>query len=210
MTSTPTVFLVDDQGAILKALSRLLASAGFDVMAFESAEDFLDAGHHDAPGCLVLDLSMPGMNGLALQTALAQRACVLPLIFLTGHGDIDSGITAMKLGALDFLTKPVDDERLIGAVRVAIDKNRVLRQAQRERVSILARLASLTPREREVLDLLVEGKLNKQVAAQLGTVEKTVKVHRARVMTKMQVRSLTALVRLVDAVAARRVGEDIG
>ncbi|MES2260429.1 MAG: response regulator [Pseudomonadota bacterium] len=208
MNTMQRVFLVDDQAAVLKALSRLLAAAGFDVLTFGSAQAFLDSGNADTQGCLVLDLSMPEMNGLALQQALTRRASVLPVIFLTGHGDIDTGVQAMKLGASDFLTKPVDGDRLIGAVRLAFEQNLRARADGAERAAILQRMASLTPREREVLNLLVEGWLNKQVAAELGTVEKTVKVHRARVMAKMQVRSLTALVRLVDRVrGAARIDE---
>ncbi|MYM91923.1 response regulator [Rugamonas sp. FT82W] len=192
------VHLVDDQPAVLKALARLLGAAGYTVRAYAGARDFLDALEDGADGCLVLDLSMPGMDGLALQQALAARAPQLPIIFLTGHGDIDSGVRAMKLGAADFLTKPVDDARLIAAIEAALEQRRRLRGADAELAAIRQRLATLTPRETEVLELLVEGLLNKQVAAALGTAEKTVKVHRARVMAKMQVRSATALVRLVD------------
>ena len=194
------VFLVDDQPAILKALGRLLTAAGYEVQAYESARAFLDSGNAATPGCLVLDLSMPEMGGLALQQALAERASALPVIFLSGHGDLDSGIRAMKQGAADFLTKPVDGEQLVAAVQLALARNTQARAADAERGDILQRLASLTPREREVMALVVEGLLNKQVAAELGTVEKTVKVHRARVMAKMQVRSVSALVRLVDRV----------
>lgn len=198
MSAGQRVFLVDDQPAVLKGLARLLTAAGFAVEPFGTAQAFLDSGGAAAEGCLVLDMSMPQMDGLALQRALAANGSRLPVIFLTGHGDLDSGIRAMKLGAADFLTKPVDDERLIDAVRAALRRNGQLRAADAERADIAARLASLTPRETEVMNLVVEGLLNKQVAAALGTVEKTVKVQRARVMAKMQVRSVTALVRLVD------------
>ena len=195
---TEQVFLVDDQAAVRKAMKRLLASAGYDVVAYESARAFLDSGMADAAGCLVLDLEMPDMNGLALQQALA--GSLLPVIFLTGHGDIGSGVRAIKAGASDFLTKPVDGAILLAAVQGALDQNRVARAEQAECDELRARLDSLTPREREVLALLVEGKLNKQIADQLGIVEKTIKVHRARVLAKMKVRSSTALVRLVDRV----------
>lgn len=195
---TEQVFLVDDQAAVRKAMKRLLASAGYDVVAYESARAFLDSGMADAAGCLVLDLEMPDMNGLALQQALA--GSLLPVIFLTGHGDIGSGVRAMKAGASDFLTKPVDGAILLAAVQGALEQNRVARAEQAECDELRARLDSLTPREREVLALLVEGKLNKQIADQLGIVEKTIKVHRARVLAKMKVRSSTALVRLVDRV----------
>jgi FixJ family two-component response regulator len=194
--------LVDDQPAVLKALARLLAAEGIAVQPYGSAQDFLDSGQAGAPGCLVLDLSMPGMGGLALQQALAAQDSLLPVVFLTGQGNIEAGVEAMKLGAADFLTKPVDGARLLLAVRAAFERNRLARAERAGRLAILARLASLTPREREVMDLLIEGLLNKQVAATLGTVEKTVKVQRARIMLKMQVRSLTALVRLVDRARA--------
>jgi FixJ family two-component response regulator len=198
----PRAFLVDDQPAVLKALARLLAAEGIAVQPYGSAQDFLDSGQAGAPGCLVLDLSMPGMGGLALQQALAAQDSLLPVVFLTGQGNIEAGVEAMKLGAADFLTKPVDGARLLLAVRAAFERNRLARAERAGRLAILARLASLTPREREVMDLLIEGLLNKQVAATLGTVEKTVKVQRARIMLKMQVRSLTALVRLVDRARA--------
>ena len=197
--SAPQIFLVDDQPAVLKGLARLLGAAGYAVLAYGSAREFLAGGHAGAAGCLLLDLSMPDMDGSALQQALAAQACALPIIFLTGHGDIDSGVSAMKLGASDFLSKPVDEARLLAAIEVALARNRAERSAHAERHGIAARLASLTPREHEVMELVIEGLLNKQIAAALGTVEKTVKVHRARVMQKMQVRSVTALVRLVDS-----------
>ena len=195
---TEQVFLVDDQAAVRKAMKRLLASAGYDVVAYESARAFLDSGMAAAAGGLGLDLERPDMHGLALQQALA--GSLLPVIFLTGHGDIGSGVRAMKAGASDFLTKPVDGAILLAAVQGALDQNRVARAEQAECDELRARLDSLTPREREVLALLVEGKLNKQIADQLGIVEKTIKVHRARVLAKMKVRSSTALVRLVDRV----------
>jgi FixJ family two-component response regulator len=196
MSIEPRVFLVDDQADILKALSRLLCSAELEVTTFGSGQDFLDSGNADAPGCLVLDLSMPGMTGLTLQRILTLRSSVLPIIFLTGHGDIGIGVEAMKLGAADFLTKPVDGDKLIAAVRKAIEKNRQAHLSRAELDDINQRLTSLTPREREVLTLVVDGKLNKQAADALGTVEKTIKVHRARVMKKMKVKSLAELVRL--------------
>lgn len=195
---TPRVFLVDDQPAILKALGRLLASAGYTVQGYTSAREFLDSGDAGTPGCLVLDLAMPEMGGMALQQELAQRDSHLPVIFLTGQGDIATGVQAMKLGAADFLTKPVDDERLLAAVAAAFERNRRSLADSAERDDLRQRLESLTPREREVMDLVTEGWLNKQIAAELGTVEKTVKVHRARVMAKMQAKSVSALVRMVD------------
>lgn len=195
---TSRVFLVDDQPAILKALDRLLASAGYTVQGYHSAREFLDSGDAGTPGCLVLDLAMPDMGGMALQRELALRGSHLPVIFLTGEGDIATGVQAMKRGAADFLTKPVDAERLLAAVAAAFERNRRSLADSAEREQLRSRLGTLTPREREVMDLVVEGLLNKQIAAALGTVEKTVKVHRARVMAKMQAKSVSALVRMVD------------
>lgn len=193
-----TVFLVDDDPSVLKALARLLRSADLRVATFTSAQTFLEGEHASAPGCLVLDVAMPGFDGLALQQALALSNSLLPIIFLTAHGDIAMGVQAMKLGAADFLTKPVDGARLLDTVRAALEKNRRACEARAERDELRCRLDTLTPREREVLALVVAGQLNKQAAAELGTVEKTIKVHRARVMAKMQAHSLAELVRLAD------------
>ncbi|PYL12498.1 MAG: DNA-binding response regulator [Verrucomicrobia bacterium] len=194
----PTVFIVDDEAPVRKALSRLLRAAGFVVAAFASPGEFLAQHDLHKPGCLVLDLMMPGINGMELQRALARKGSVLPIIFLTGHGDIPKSVQAMKSGALDFLTKPVNDENLLASIRAAIKRDSVARREQAELFEIRARLASLTPREQEVLDHVVTGKLNKQIADDLGVVEKTIKVHRARVMEKMKVQSVAELVRLVE------------
>jgi len=193
-----TVFVVDDAAPVRKALSRLLRTAGFTVAAFASAEEFLAQYDPHTPGCLVIDLVMPAVSGLELQSILAQKGSVLPIIFLTAHGDIPKSVQAMKHGASDFLTKPVNDEDLLAAVRVAIEKDRALRREQVELSEVRARLATLTPREREVLEYVVAGKLNKEIAGDLGTVEQTVKVHRAHVMQKMRVQSLAELVRLTE------------
>lgn len=203
MTPQPTVFLVDDEASVLKALSRLLRSAGLNVETFGSPQEFLQ--HHDphAHGCLVLDVAMPGLNGLDLQRALAAKGTELPIIFLTGRGDIQMSVEAMKQGAVDFLTKPTNDEDLLAAIRAGIDKDRANRQAGTERTRILQQLATLTSREREVLHHIIAGKLNKQVAAELGIVEKTIKVHRARVMKKMNVRSVAELVRVTERAGIR-------
>jgi FixJ family two-component response regulator len=200
MTSatTATVFVVDDYAPVRRSISRLLHAAGFVVAAFASAEEFLAQYDPGVWGCLVLDVAMPVLNGLELQHILAQAGSLLPIIFLTGEGDIPKTVQAMKHGATDFLTKPVNDEDLLVAVRAAIEKNRALRQEQAKLSEIRARLATLTPREREVLEYVVAGKLNKQIAGDLGTVEQTVKVHRARVMEKMRVRSVAELVRLTQ------------
>ena len=194
----PTVFIVDDEAPVRKALSRLLRATGFAVAAFASPGEFLAQHDLHKPGCLVLDLMMPGVNGMELQRALARKGSVLPIIFLTGHGDVPQSVQAMKGGALDFLTKPVNDEQLLAAIRVAIEKDRVARREQAELSKIRERLATLTPREQEVLKHVVTGKLNKQIADDLGVVEKTIKVHRARVMTKMKVQSVAELVRLAE------------
>ena len=197
----PTVFLVDDEPEVLKAVARLLRAEAFPVSAFSSPREFLDQVDPEAPGCLVLDMSMPAISGLEVQRELETRGCRLPVVFLTGRADVPDTVRAMKGGASDFLTKPVEDEELLGAVRRAIEKDAVLRRERAEEALVRARLETLTPREREVLEHVVAGELNKQVAGRLGTVEKTIKVHRARVMEKMQASSLAELVRL-----ARRVG----
>jgi FixJ family two-component response regulator len=193
-----TVFVVDDDAAVLKSLSRLLRSAGLAAATFSSPRDFLDQHDPNTPGCLVLDVAMPGLNGLELQQALMARGHELAIIFLTGHGDIPMSVKAMKQGAVDFLTKPVDRDDLLKAVRVAIEKDRLQRQAHAEVAEIQQRLATLTPREREVMHHVISGHLNKQTAADLGTVEKTIKVHRARVMEKMKVHSVAELVHLAE------------
>jgi RNA polymerase sigma factor (sigma-70 family) len=195
-----TVYLVDDDAAVLKALSRLLRAEGWSVGAFASAQAFLDALPHDALGCVVLDLAMPGMDGMALHDELVGRRSVLGVIFLTGHGDLATGVAAMKTGAVDFLAKPVHDAQLLAAVRTAVERSRAAHAEAADRQELQQRVATLTPREREVMQLVVAGLLNKQIADALGTVEKTVKVHRARVMEKMKARSLAELVRLADRV----------
>ena len=193
---TATVFVVDDELSVRKALLRLLRLSGLNAVAFASAQEFFECHDPSTPGCLVLDLAMPGLNGLELQEALAARDSLLPIIFVTGRGDLSSGVTAMKRGAVDFLTKPVDAAALIKTVSRAIEMDRVARQARAELTEIQGRFAALTPREYEVLCHVLSGKLNKQVAANLGTTEKTVKVHRARVMEKAKVGSLAELVTL--------------
>jgi FixJ family two-component response regulator len=201
-TIPPHVFLVDDQPQVLKALARVLFAHGFATSQFTSPQAFLDGPHADQPGCLVLDLAMPEMDGMAVQQKLARRASLLPVIFLTGHGDLASGVAAMKAGAFDFLEKPVDEGRLIAVVAAALAHNTATRAAAIHRAHAVRQIALLTPREREVLALIVQGKLNKQVAAELGTVEKTVKSQRASVMQKTGADSFAALVRLWDAAHA--------
>ena len=195
---SPTVFVVDDYAPVRKSIARLLHAAGFAVAVFGSAEEFLAQYDPQIVGCLVLDLAMPSLNGLELQHILVKAGSLLPIIFLTGTADIPKSVRAMKHGASDFLTKPVHDEDLLAAVRVAIQKDRDRRREQTELSEIRTRLATLTPREREVLEYVVAGKLNKQIAGDLGTVEQTIKVHRARAMQKMRVQSVAELVRLIE------------
>jgi FixJ family two-component response regulator len=196
--TTATVFVVDDYAPVRRSIARLLHAAGFVVAAFASAEEFLAQYDPGVWGCLVLDVAMPTLNGLELQHILAEAGSLLPIIFLTGEGDIPKSVRAMKHGASDFLTKPVNDEDLLAAVRAAVAKHRARQQVEAQLSEIRARLATLTPREREVLEYVIAGKLNKQIAGDLGTVEQTVKVHRAHVMQKMRVRSVAELVRLVE------------
>ncbi len=177
---------------------RLLTAAGFEARAFPSPAAFFEVHDPVAPGCLVLDVALPGLDGLQLQQALAVSGCARPIVFITGRGDIPTSVRAMKGGAVDFLTKPVNDKDLLAAVRHAIEIDRLAREAQVEMDALRQRLARLTPREREVLGHVVAGRLNKQIAADLGTVEKTIKVHRARIMEKMAARSLAELVRIAD------------
>ena len=194
-----SVFVVDDDPSVRKSLTRLIESAGYTVEAFASARDFLKAATAGGPCCLVLDVRMPGMTGLDLQRTLAQAVHRIPIVFVTGQGDIPMTVTAMKAGAVDFLTKPFAARDLLDAVHRAVEKDtRNLGTEARSR-SLHARVETLTPRERQVFALVVTGMLNKQIAAQLGVVEKTVKVHRARVMDKMGAGSLAELVRLADA-----------
>lgn len=194
----PTVYLVDDDADLLRALLRLLQAAGLQTVAYASAQAFLQGHDRQAPGCLVLDLSMPGLDGLQLQRELEQRGSPLPILFLSGRGDIPATVQAMKHGATDFLTKPVDDTELLAAIQEALATDRQRRRSHDERERIAERLAALTERERQVLEQVVAGRLNKQIAAELGTVEKTVKFHRANLMHKLGVRSVADLVKLAE------------
>ncbi len=195
--AVPAVYLVDDDPSVLRALSRLLRSAGYHAEKFGSAEEFLLflGNFPDAPGCAIIDLKLPGLDGLELQESLGKQREPLPVIFLTGHGDIPTSVRAMKRDAVDFLTKPVCAEELLAAVQHALIGDAEAREARREKHELSARYEKLTPREREVLALIVRGYLNKQVAFELGTTERTIKAHRAQIMAKMRVDSLAELVR---------------
>jgi FixJ family two-component response regulator len=202
MSGKPTtVFLLDDEPGMLKALTRLLKAEGFNVRAFTSAKTFLESYSPETLSCLVLDVAMPELNGLELQQRLTRSGLLLPIVFLTGHGNIPTTVQAIKAGAVDFLTKPVNDADLLRAVRAALQRATEQRDLISEVASLRQRYSSLTPRECEVMAHVVTGQLNKQVAADLGIGEHTIKVHRARVMQKMGLQSLADLVR-----AAERLG----
>jgi len=196
-----TVFVVDDDPGVVKALERLLHANGYEVQTFTSPREFLGKHNPSIPGCALLDISMPGIDGLELQQALAagEDTC-RPIIFLTGRGDIPTSVRAMKAGAVDFLTKPANGGDILAAIARAEDQDSRARRDFTELEAIKRKIATLTPREREVLTHVVAGRLNKQIAGDLGTVEKTVKVHRGRMMEKMGVRSVADLVRLAEKV----------
>jgi len=194
----PTVFVVDDDTSVRTALKRLIQSLGFQVETFDSAQAFLKYGPHDGPACLVLDVRMPGMSGIELQQQLTRIGLGMPIVFITGHGNIPMSVKAMKAGAVDFIEKPFEDQKLIDAINTAIKKNKTFRTEQAEIKDLQRRVDSLTPREHEVFILVVSGMLNKQIAFDLGMSEKTVKVHRARVMDKMKAKSLADLVRMAE------------
>ena len=193
------VYLVDDEPGLRQALKRLLQAEGLEVEGFDCAADFLAAVPDDATGCLVLDLAMPGIDGLQLQQRLAGARSTLPIVFLTGHGDIPASVQAIKAGAVDFLTKPVQRAELLRAVHAALERARQVAGEQRATAELRARYGQLTPREREVFGHVISGRLNKVIAARLGTTEQTIKVHRGRVMEKLGVESVPELVRAAQA-----------
>ena len=195
-----TVYLVDDDPGVRRSLSRVLREGGFDVRTYESAEAFLARPDTTARGCLVLDVSLPGLDGLVLQRRLSSDGQAMPIVFLTGYGDIPMSVRAIKAGAMDFLTKPVASETLVAAVRAALDQASAARQADDEAAELARRFASLTAREREVLAALVDGKRNKQIAADLGVVEQTVKFHRARIMERMGAHTVAELMHMAAKV----------
>lgn len=198
MATHGNVFVVDDDRAVRNGVGRLLAIAGFEVKTYESAGAFLADSRRPSPACLIMDQQMPGRTGLDLQRDLHPSASVLPIIFLTGHADVAVSVTAMKAGAFDFLTKPVDEEPLLDAVRRALESSAQSMAARAERDGFLSRMKRLTPREHDVCVLVVHGLLNKQVASDLGIAERTVKVHRANMLKKLEVGSLAELSRLVE------------
>jgi FixJ family two-component response regulator len=198
-----TVFIVDDDPSICAALARLFKSVGLPARSFASAREFLDQAPNLGPGCLVLDMRLPGLSGLDLQGELARAGIRLPIIFLTAHGSVPLSVKAMKAGAVDFLEKPVEDQTLLDAVYQALERAHQACQAQGRRQALQEHVATLTPRERQVFELVVTGKLNKEIAFDLGTVEKTVKVHRANLMRKLNCGSLAELVRLAQELESK-------
>ena len=202
MMDEQTVFVVDDDPSVLRAIARLLRLE-FPVQAYDSPWSFLDAVQPDSPGCILLDLALPGVSGLELQERLIASGCMQPVVFLSGHGSVRTSVQAMRAGALDFIEKPWENDTLLDTVRRALQRDSEMRSRRSANDSIARRVASLTPRESEVFRHVIAGRLNKQIAARLGTAEKTIKVHRARVMHKMSVRSVAELTRVAETVGIR-------
>jgi FixJ family two-component response regulator len=201
--ATPIVYLLDDEPGFVKALTRLLHAEGFAVRGYTSIKDFLAAMGSDQPACLVLDVNMPELNGMELQSQLSRRGLLLPIIFLSAHGDIPMSVRAIKAGAVDFLTKPVDAQTLVPIVHAALNLAEARFREQGDIADLNERYAQLTSREREVMAHVVSGQLNKQIAGDLGTVEQTIKVHRSRIMQKMGVQSVADLVRMAARLGIR-------
>jgi FixJ family two-component response regulator len=197
-SDSPCVFIVDDDPGVRRSIQDLLSSVALRSESFATPREFLDSKRADCPGCLVLDVRLPGMSGLDFHRLLADAGVTIPTIFITGHGDIPMSVRAMKSGAVEFLTKPFRPQELLDAVQQALERDRLLREERRETAVVHGRHERLTAREREVMALVVSGMLNKQIASKLGTAEHTVKIHRARVMQKMEADSLSALIRMAD------------
>jgi len=198
MTAPPLVFVIDDDASVRSSLKFLLSTVGLQAETFDSADSFLHKKRPDVPSCLVLDVRLPGVSGIDFQRELTARNISIPIVFLTGHGDIPMSVRAMKAGAVEFLTKPFRDQDLLDAVRVALDRDRTRREQETELADIRRRFDSLTSREQEVLSMVMNGMLNKQIAAELGTAESTVKVQRSRAMEKMQAESLAHLIKMMQ------------
>jgi FixJ family two-component response regulator len=198
----PVVFVVDDDVSVRDALADLLRSVGLPVESFASAQEFLSSKRPDAPGCIVLDVRLPGQSGLEFQRTLMKSGILLPVIFVSGHGDISMSVEAIKAGAIDFLTKPLHEQKLLDAIQTGIERDRARRAGVRSTAQLRERFKSLTPREREVFAIVVTGRQNKQIAAELKLSEMTVKIHRGQIMRKMEARSLVDLVRMSDTLRA--------
>jgi len=206
---SPVVFVVDDDASVRTSLKELLESVGLRVELFDSADTFLASRLPDVPSCLVLDVRLPGRSGLEFQTELAKAGIPLPIIFITGHGDIPMSVRAMKSGALEFLTKPFRDQDLLEAVRAAIERDRTRREEENSTAALRTSFASLTAREKEVIGYVSAGFVNKRIAAEMGISEVTVKVHRRNIMQKMSARSLAELVRMVDLLGVRSASSKV-
>ena len=198
MTGAPVVFVIDDDPSVRSSLKFLISTVGLQVESFDSAETFLKRKPPQTTSCLVLDVRLRGLSGLDFQRELAAKSIRIPIVFITGHGDIPMSVRAMKAGAVEFLTKPFRDQDLLDAIRVALERDRARREQEKEVTELQQRFASLTSREQEVISLVALGMLNKQIAGQLGTAENTVKVHRSRAMEKMHAQSLADLVRMIE------------
>ena len=198
------MFVIDDDASLREALSSLFRSVGLQVTAFDSTAEFLKAKLPDAPSCLVLDVRLPGLSGLDFQTELAKANVRIPIIFMTGHGDIPMSVRAMKAGAVEFLTKPFRDQDMLDAVQIGLERDRIRRESSGAAAKLKSRFDSLTPREQEIMGLVTTGLMNKQIAGEIGVSEITVKVHRGNVMRKMGAKSLAELVRMADALGVRR------